>query len=155
MNHNDVLRRLLYALDLNDAGLIRLARLGGAELTLPELADCLTREDEPGFVPCPDRVLAAILDGLIVDRRGPRDPAAPAPPKEGRLDNNAILKKLRIALQLQQDDLLEVLRLGGMELSPSELSALFRNEKHKHYKPCGDQLLRNVLKGLTARLRPG
>lgn len=154
MNHNDVLRRLRYALDLSDDQVIGLCRLGGAEVSQSEVTACLTRDNDPEFVPCPDHVLTAFLDGLVVDRRGPRDPSAPAPVTRDRLDNNAILKKLRIALQLQQDEALELIRLGGMEISPSELTALFRKDTHKHYKPCGDQLLRKFLDGMTAKLRP-
>jgi uncharacterized protein YehS (DUF1456 family) len=51
--------------------------------------------------------------------------------------------------------MLELLRLGGMPMSASELTALFRKPDHKHYRPAGDQLLRNFLKGLTTKLRPG
>jgi len=154
MIHNDVLRRLRYALDLEDARMIRLFALSGVTVDEATLRSLLARETDPSFVACTDAQLAAFLDGLIVDRRGPRDPAAPARPKGApRLDNNLVLKKLRVALELKEDDMLAVLKLGGMDLSSSELGALFRNEQHKHYRPCGDQLLRNFLKGLTVRLR--
>lgn len=154
MIHNDILRRLRYALDLSDAQMIRLFALSDLEVDAAQLAALLARETDPGFVACSDRHLTAFLDGLVIDRRGPRDPAAPSRPKGVTvLDNNLILKKLRIALELQERDMLAVLKLGGMDVSASELGALFRNEQHKHYRPCGDQLLRNFLKGLTEKLR--
>lgn len=156
--HNDVLRRLRYALDLDDAVMTRLFALSGIALTPERLAAVLAREGDVGFEPCTDAELAGFLDGLVLDRRGPRDPktvrATSAPRADaGALDNNGVLKKLRIALALQEQDMLAVLALGGMTVSASELGALFRNPSHKHYRACGDQLLRNFLTGLTHRNR--
>jgi len=64
------------------------------------------------------------------------------------MTNNDILKKLRVALKLRDEDILEILKLVDFEVSKSELSALFRAEDHPNYKECGDQLLRNFLNGL-------
>ena len=152
MTPNDVLRRLRYALRQSDAQVLALLARVGVELRPEELPGFLAREDDPAFVPCPDRVLGAFLDGLILERRGP-PPAAAASAPEPHLTNNVILRKLRIALEYKESDMLEILALGGMTVSPSELGALFRSPTHKHYRPCGDQLLRNFLAGLTARLR--
>ncbi len=69
------------------------------------------------------------------------------------MTNNTILKKLRIALELKDTDILEILQLADFEVSKSELSALFRKEDHKNYKECGDQLLRRFLNGLITRNR--
>ncbi len=146
MNNNDVLRRLRFALQLTDAELRRLSGLAGVDLASEDLTSWLAREGEPDFLPCPDRALEACLDGLVLHRRGPRDGPAPGP---SRFDNNMILKKLRIALELKESEMLRLLALGGMELSSSELAGLFRAHTHRHYRACGDQLLRNFLKGLT------
>ena len=64
------------------------------------------------------------------------------------LTNNDILKKLRVALELKDDDILQILKLVDYEVSKSELNAIFRKEDHTNYMPCGDQLLRNFLNGL-------
>jgi len=64
------------------------------------------------------------------------------------LTNNDILKKLRVALELRDDDIIEILKLSDFEISKTELSALFRKEDHPNYKKCGDQLLQNFLNGL-------
>ncbi|MFY9311294.1 MAG: DUF1456 family protein [Bacteroidia bacterium] len=64
------------------------------------------------------------------------------------LTNNDILKKLRVALELKDDDIIKILKLADFELSKSELNALYRNPTHPNYKECGDQLLRNFLNGL-------
>ena len=69
------------------------------------------------------------------------------------MTNNDILKKLRIALELKDTDIIEILKLAGFETTKSELSALFRNPDHRNYKECGDQILRNFLNGLIIRNR--
>ncbi|HRH02400.1 MAG TPA: DUF1456 family protein [Bacteroidia bacterium] len=64
------------------------------------------------------------------------------------MSNNDILKKLRIALQLRDDDIIEILRHADFKVTKTELSAFFRNEDHPNYKPLGDQILRKFLNGL-------
>ena len=113
------------------------------------------KEDEEGFTECSDRELEMFLDGLIIDRRGKKENAAADPNliKKADVANNMILKKLRIALDFKEADMLEMFRLGEFEISKSELSALFRNKNHKNYKECGDQLLKKFLNGITAHFR--
>lgn len=69
------------------------------------------------------------------------------------MSNNDILKKLRVALHLRDDQIIEILRLVDFDISKSELSAFFRKEDHPNYKNCGDQVLRNFLNGLVIHLR--
>jgi len=69
------------------------------------------------------------------------------------MTNNDILKKLRVALKLRDDEIVEILKLANFNVTRTELSALFRREDHPNYKPCGDQLLRNFLDGLIIHLR--
>ncbi len=69
------------------------------------------------------------------------------------MTNNDILKKLRIALELKDTDIIEILRLADFEVSSPELSALFRNPENKNYRECGDQLLRRFLDGLIIKKR--
>lgn len=149
-NNNDVLRSIRYALDLPDAAIGEMVRLAGGEIAADLIPALLKKEDEAGFVECDDDLLVAFLDGLILTRRGPSD-AAPAPIK--RLTNNIILKKIRIAFELKEDDLHDIIKLAGFQISKPELSAVFRNPDSKNYRVCGDQLLRYFLKGLSLRLR--
>ncbi|GDX82288.1 hypothetical protein LBMAG42_40990 [Deltaproteobacteria bacterium] len=153
MTNNDVLRRLRFALNLSDAEVIRLCKLVNVDLDAAKLLAYLEREGQFGFEMCPDSVVEGFLDGLVLHRRGPREPSEGARPRDDTFDNNLILKRLRIALELKEADMLQLLRLGGQDFSPSELSALFRSRSHKHYRPCMDQILRNFIKGLTIRLR--
>ena len=64
------------------------------------------------------------------------------------LTNNDILKKIRVALKLRDDDIVEILGLVDFKVSKSELGAFFRNERHPHYMELQDQILRNFLNGL-------
>jgi uncharacterized protein YehS (DUF1456 family) len=69
------------------------------------------------------------------------------------MTNNDILKKLRVALKLRDDQIVEILKLVNFNVTKSELGALFRKEDHPNYKECGDQLLRNFLDGLIIHMR--
>jgi uncharacterized protein YehS (DUF1456 family) len=140
-----------YAFDFSDPLMLSIFKLGGYEGSRPELATWLAREGEPDFVLCEDINLARFLNGLIIKNRGPRDDGIPEP--ETFLSNNSVLRKLKIALNLQADDVLEILKLNEFTLSNHELSALFRRPEHKNYRECLDQVLRNFLDGMEKRYR--
>lgn len=151
---NDVLRSVRYMLDLSEPRLIEIAQLADPAFVIDraQLQAALKKEDEEGFAPCSDALLAHVLDGLIVQFRG-RDETQPLRPVETRVTNNLVLKKLRVAFQLKDVDMHAIFESAGFPVSKPELSALFRQPDHKNYRPCGDQLLRAFLKGLTLRLR--
>ncbi len=69
------------------------------------------------------------------------------------MNNNDIMKKLRVALQLRNDEIAAICKLAGFTITESELTAIFRSEDHPKYKACGDQLLRNFLNGLIIHKR--
>jgi len=69
------------------------------------------------------------------------------------MTNNDILKKLRVALKLRNDDIIHILSLVDFPITASELGGLFRTEDHPNYRECGDQILRNFLNGLIIHLR--
>lgn len=154
MTNNDILRRLRYALNISDSAVIEIFKLSGYEIDQSNLTALFKKEDEDGHVVCSDKVMKLFLDGLIVYRRG-RKEIKPGQEKksDSPLTNNAILKKLRIALELKEDDMLGILKLADSDISKSELNALFRKEGHRNYKECGDQFLRNFLNGITVRYR--
>ncbi|TAL71597.1 MAG: DUF1456 family protein [Rhodanobacter sp.] len=152
MLNNDILRGVRYMLDLPDGKLVHIIGQAGLAVDANDVAAWLQREDEPGYRDCPDQALAHFLDGLIVHLRG-RDESRPPQPVARRVGNNLVLKKLRVAFELRDDDLHAILATAGFPLSKPELSALFRKPGHPNYRPCGDQLLRHFLRGLTQRLR--
>jgi uncharacterized protein YehS (DUF1456 family) len=156
MINNDVLRSIRYMLDLGDQRMVDIVQLADADFPIDKTAmhGYLKKEDEDGFVECSDRVLAHFLDGLVLHYRG-RDESLPQRPVETRVSNNVVLKKLRVAFQLKDVDMHAIFADAGFPVSKPELSALFRQPDHKNFRQCGDQILRNFLKGLTLRLRGG
>jgi len=152
MQNNDTLRSIRYMLDLGDVHVVDILALGGYEATREDVESWLKKEEEPGFVAMPDLVMAHFLDGLIVHRRG-RDESQPARPVEPRVNNNVVLKKLRVAFELKEDDILAIMAAAGFRASKGEVNALFRQPKHSNFRLCGDQFLRNFLKGMTLKLR--
>ncbi len=152
MLNNDVLRSLRYMLKMNNDHLVDI--LSSMEMAIPavQMANFVKKEEEPGFVACPDVVMGYFLDGLIIRLRG-KDQDRPAPKPERRINNNIILKKLRVAFSLKTTDIAEILASQDFRVSQPELSAMLRAPDHKNYRECGDQLLRYFLKGLTARVR--
>jgi len=155
MINNDVLRSIRYMLDLSDGRIAEICALADPAFVVDkaDVPGWLRKEDEEGFVACDDRTLAHFLDGLIVQFRG-RDESQPLRPVEKRITNNLVLKKLRVAFELKDVDMHSIFESAGFPVSKPELSALFRQPDHKNFRACGDQLLRNFLKGLTLRVRP-
>lgn len=154
MINNDVLRSIRYMLDLSDNKVVEITRLADPAFPL-EKADVqafLRKDEDPGYAECSDRVLAHFLDGLVIHFRG-RNDSLPPRPVETRINNNVVLKKLRVAFELKDVDMHEVFAAAGFPVSKPELTALFRQPGNRNYRACGDQLLRNFLKGLTLRVR--
>ena len=152
MIHNDVLRSVRYMLDISDNKVVEIIKLGGLDVTKADIETYLKKDEEEGFVRCPDNVMAHFLDGLVIFKRC-KDDSRPAQPVELPVTNNIILKKLRVAFELKEDDMHAILKSVDFPVSKPELSALFRKFGHNNYRTCGDQLLRNFLKGLTLRVR--
>ncbi|MDY0374350.1 MAG: DUF1456 family protein [Desulfobacterium sp.] len=154
MTNNDTLRMFRYAMDIGDAKMVAILGLAGESVTLEWMRARLLRPDEQGYESLEDSSLEAFLNGLIVYERGERSgPWGKVQPPSEPLTNNLILKKLRIALNFKDDDMMAIFRLAGKDVSKSMLSALFRKPDHKNYKECGDQFLRNFLKGLALYYR--
>ncbi|MBZ0090926.1 MAG: DUF1456 family protein [Sulfuricellaceae bacterium] len=154
MTNNDVLRSLRYTLDLSDSKIVSIFKLSEHEVEQSHISNLLKKDDEIGYADCSDELMEFFLDGLIVYRRGKAETrtAQEEKPKQ-RLSNNTILKKLRVAFELKEDDMHKLLELSGFQVSKPELSAFFRKKGHKNYRECGDQILRNFLKGLTLHYR--
>ncbi len=147
MKNNDVLRSLRYILNISEKKMIDILELSGLKVPFSEVEDILKNEDEPGYLICDDELIAHFLDGLIYFLRG-HDTSRPALPLEIPISNNLVLKKLRVAFQLKEEDMHELLRKADYPLGRSELSALLRKKDHPNFRECGDQVLRYFLKGL-------
>lgn len=149
MNNNDILRRIRFIFDFNDTKMMELFALGGEEATRAEISDWLKKDEDPDFKGIYDKQLAVFLSGLIIKKRGKKEGVQPQPEK--KLNNNIVFRKLKIALNLKDTDILEILELAGMKISKHELSAFFRNPDQSQFRPCKDQVLRNFLQGLQIK----
>ena len=151
MMANDVLRRIRYTFDFDDSKMIALFELADLVVTRSQVSDWLKRDDDPDYKELSDRELAIFLNGLINDKRGKKD--GPQPEPESRLTNNIIFRKLKIALNLQADEVLGLVNQDEFNISKHELSAFFRKPDNRHYRDCKDQVLRNFLKGVQLKYR--
>ena len=155
MTNNDFLRRLRYALNIKDNVMVQIFKRGNIVLTREDVIDYLKKDIDEGFKKLNNNDLIAFLDGLIIQKRGKREDGTPIPQVKVTKNNlnNILLRKLRIALSFKSYDMIKIFKLGGVEISEGELSALFRSENHKNYKECGDKYIRVFLKGLTEYYR--
>lgn len=151
MTNNDILRRLRYTFDFSDSKMIALFAIADVTVTREQISNWLKKEEDPDYKNCSDVQLASFLNGLITDKRGKKE--GPQPKPEKSLNNNIVFRKLRIALNLQAEDILDIMALADLKISKHELSAFFRKPDHKHFRSCKDQILRNFIKGLQLKFR--
>jgi len=151
MTNNDVLRRLRYIFDFSDSKMIAVFGLADHPVTRAEVSDWLKKDNDPAHQKCSDALLAIFLNGLINDKRGRKE--GPQPEPEKRLNNNIVFMKLKIALNLKAEDVLQIMGLAKFPISKGELSSFSRRPGHKHYRECKDQILRNFLKGMQFKYR--
>jgi len=148
---NDCLRRVRYILDLDDKEVIALFAQAEQRVTRAQVIAWLKKDDDPDYRECSDVMFATFLNGLINQRRGRKD--GPQPKPEKSMNNNLVFRKLKIAFNLQAEEILSILSLADLDISKHELSAFFRRPDHKHYRDCKDQILRNFLTGLQIKYR--
>ncbi|OQY51128.1 MAG: hypothetical protein B6230_05400 [Desulfobacteraceae bacterium 4572_89] len=152
MTNNDILRRIRYTFDFGDSKMIAIFSLADLTVSRARVSDWLKKDDDPAYKEISDIHLAIFLNGLINDKRGKKE--GPQPEPETRLTNNIIFRKLRIALNLKADDIIEILAMADAHISKHELSAFFRSPDNRHYRNCKDQILRKFLKGVLLKYRP-
>jgi len=133
--------------------MIKVFALADHEATRAEISDWLKKDDNPEQKQLYDKELAIFLNGFINLKRGKKEGEQPKPEKS--LNNNLVLRKFKIALNLKDEDMLEILDLANFRFGKSELSALFRKPDHKHFRKCKDQVLRNFIYGMQLKYRPG
>ncbi|WP_017154108.1 DUF1456 family protein [Bacillus bingmayongensis] len=173
MSNNDILKRVRYAMDIKDTDMVEIFKLGGIEVTKEEVVDMLTKlkkspqhEAENADVvesdyvlTCDIMMLESFLNGFITFKRGKQDPkpgqseGQAMPLQSNESANNLLLKKMKIALALTSEDVLDILDSVGVKVTKGELGALLRKKGHKNYKACGDRYARNFLKGLAVKYR--
>ncbi|WP_342429892.1 DUF1456 family protein [Neobacillus sp. FSL H8-0543] len=172
MTNNDILIRLRYALDIKNTDMVEIFKLGGIDVSKEDVLKMLTKpkesyddeasnddEIDENHMKVNHFSFESFLNGLIIFKRGKQEPKPGQPErpamtiKDHGSVNNVLLKKLKIALSLTSEDMLEILADAGVIVTKGELSAILRKEGHKNYKVCGDKYARNFLKGLAIQYR--
>ncbi len=151
MDNNDVLRNIRYVFNFSDDEMIALFASVEHKVTRGEVSNWLRKEEDEAFEELKDIDLSRFLNGLINEKRGKREGAQPEPEK--RLNNNIILRKLKIALNLKEEDMLAIFKLADLRVGKHELSAFFRKPSQRQYRECKDQFLRNFLFGMKKKYR--
>ena len=149
MKNNDIIRRLRYILSINDLGIFDIMRLSGSEEKRSVIRCWFLKDDHPEFQSCPNKQFQFFLNGLIIQKRGSLKQESHY---DLDIDNNFILKKLRIIFNLTTDDIIDLLLLENYKLGKHEMSAFFRSPNHKNYRLCKDQILRNFLNALQKNM---
>jgi uncharacterized protein YehS (DUF1456 family) len=151
MNNNDVLRKIRYTFDYTDEKMMSIFKSADVDVDRAQVSKWLKRDEDEDFEGIYDKSLASFLNGFINVRRGKKEGEQPKPEKT--LNNNIILRKLKIALNLKDTDVLDLLDLADFRFSKSELSALFRKPTHQHFRQCKDQVIRNFLHGMQIKYK--
>jgi uncharacterized protein YehS (DUF1456 family) len=153
MTNNYFIRRTQYIFSLKAKKMIEIFKSVGVDVTFEQVVGWTRRDEDPEVVLMEDSVLAAFLNGFIIEKRGKKE--GPAPVAEEKLNNNIILRKFRIALDMKDTDMLEIFRLSHTQISKHELSSFFRKKDHRNWAYCKDQFLRNFFHGLQAKFKEG
>jgi uncharacterized protein YehS (DUF1456 family) len=153
MTNNQVLRKLRYSFDYSDDQMIELFVSGGYPATRPEISNWMKKDDHEEYKSLPDKLLATYLNGLINEKRGKREGAQPEP--EETLNNNIILRKIKIALNMTDVDMVATLKSVNFDISKGEINNFFRKPGHEKHRTCLDQILRNFLHGIEKKYHPG
>lgn len=150
MVNNDVMRSIRFVLNVGSQQILEMIALSGLKLNLTQVSDFMVEETAPSYLPCDDLVMAHFLDGLIYAKRG-KDESRPPMPFEFPISNNLVLKKLKVAFQLKEEDMHDILKRADYPIGRAEMTAFLRKRNQDNYRECGDQVLRYFLKGLAMR----
>nr|WP_324257805.1 DUF1456 family protein [Cellvibrio fontiphilus] len=154
MRTNDIFRKLTQSLRLDTPQIQALFAISAIELSDKEIANLLKTDYQPGFEPLPDYVLLMFLNNLIEQQRGKKTDGEPEViAKHAKISNNDVLKKLRIAYNLHEQQVRDALKLATIELTKSDLAALFRKPGHVHFKACDNELVLDFIEGLGLLLQ--
>ena len=149
MDNNDIFRNICSAFKLTNNEIISIFNLGEEQLNTDKLKSYLVNPSSMNYSEMQDSILDSFLSGFIILKRGRlKDDTKYS---NINLNNNIILKKLRIALSLKTEDIVEIFKKGGAKLSKNEVNAFFRNPMQNQFRICQDQYLRKFIVGLRKK----
>ncbi len=146
MTHNEILRLIKNTFDLTETSISEIFSLADSKVTEETISAWFKPVQDEDYILLTDKELAVFLNGFINLKRGKRE--GEQPEVADKLNNNMVFQKLRIALNLKAEDILAIFELVDLDLSKHEISAFFRKQKSKHYRPCKDFTLQKFLQGV-------
>ena len=146
MINNEILHQVRNIFNYSEAQMLSVFALAECPVSNEELSTYLLKTGNPLYVTMTDSILASFLNGVIIDKRGKKE--GHQADVEIELNNNQIINKLKIALELQAEGLIDIFQSVDLTFSKHELSAFFRKSAHKHFKKCSDDTLTKFLNGL-------
>lgn len=152
MTNNEILQLVINTFELTNSAVVEIFSLADFKATEDQVADWLTLENDDSLITLSGTELAVFLNGFINLKRGKREGEQPKP--QTFLNNNMVFQKLRIALDLKTEDILEIFRLVDVRFSKHEITSFFRKPNNDHYRECLDNTLQNFLQGVQSQLRP-
>ncbi len=151
MTNNEVFQHIRYIFALNSEKISALFQHAKCPQSDEAIENYLRKNGEHKFSRLPSNILASFLDGLIIEHRGKKEGTQAQ--LNQAINNNVIFNKVKIALALKADDIINLLATAELTLSKHELSAFFRKPEHKHYRPCHDETLIKFFNGLHLKFR--
>ena len=152
MTNNEVLRSIQTVFDFSEAKMAQIYNILNDQVSEEQVKLWLKKTSDKDFVDLKDIELTTFLNALICEKRGKKE--GPQPEPESEVTNNIILKKLKIALDLKNEDIIDILKLVEINMNSYELTSYFRKPNHKNYRPCRDTILSHFIKGLALKKQP-
>jgi uncharacterized protein YehS (DUF1456 family) len=149
LNNNDLLQRICDVFKLDIEKINTIYDRTGQKADRDLISKWMEKKEDENMIECSDENLGHFLNGFIIEKRGRKD--GPLPVAEKQINNNNIFMKLKIALDLKADDVLDIMELGQYNTTPNELSSFFRKPGNKHYRKCRDEVLLAFLNGLKIK----
>jgi len=146
MTNNYILSSIMDSVKLSKVDILKAYKLVDKKITQDDVDDILREPSDEKFILLSNEGFELFLNGLITYKRGPSDKKA----KKQKIyfSNNIILKKLKIALDLKDEDIIAIFENDGLEITKSQLTAYFRRDGHINYRKCSDSLFKRFIKGL-------
>ena len=146
MGNNEVLKDISDIFSMSQDKIIELFSLMEHSVDSEKINGWFASENDPKYLECEDHELSIFLNGLICGLRGQKEGPLPEPDK--KMTNNLILKKLKIALDLKNEDLQDLFESVGISMNKYELTGFLRKPDHKNYRFFKNQDLKAFFKAL-------
>lgn len=151
MYPNLVLKRVSAISNLTNRQIANVLKKSNKKLTSATVDLWLLEEEDTNHVPLSSVDLSFFLNGLIIHFRGAREDGF-VPEADKDLDNNMIFKKLKIAYDIQTDEIAPMFRAINRRITKNEVASFLRGANHAQYREMKDQYLRNFMSAIKKKM---